>query len=1010
MWSGKPLRQLSALACLLLGVAAASQAQEHLRSIPDVKGQFMALKHHGEWLGFQPGGYTFPGFHKLSDTIRHNTSSHWQGIQRYNTPDGTPFLLVTHSSNATQEAGRLAIVMMASRDKDGERMRSNRLLKGSKTEDTQPPGNDRIVKMISFPDYQHVGGTQLIGNILAVPAEELINASSGLPQSRIYFYDLSNIANPSVVATLDIQDHKAGVVGITDLPDGRYLLAVTWGDGQQVEFYKSTSGNWADPGFAFQLHTGWNRSQLQGGTWPFQLNDPLGIPLTYSHQTLNFIKQDDGQLFLLGTHNTAGLAPVATGGDDVGVLYQVGGTGDGQNVTLQVAQGMKFYSRAPGSVDGPLAFKIINFSAAVGAYISPTQELLLYATEHYNLGPGGSIQVAEFRNRDVYRPGSPNYYPTARITGSTSVLAGGSIALDASGSRPAKARQWVELYQDATGWTPQSATLTKQDFNSGGVYDAQWAFSPSSERKRSLVIDEADIGKDDFDDFGKLDQTDGIITPKGFHDTASSVRFWAPPGCGPNLYENDQYGGKVLNLRNFSLPSLPAPAVDKIWTASDLSAITMHDSNGNTTNANDKASSLTLTTLGCSPAPITRYTWSLQPGSVGSLSATSGASVQFNAGNTPGTATVQLQACTAANLCRTASAQLTVVQSGPIIDKIFPRTEKGGGDVVRKNHPIFLDISFSNPDKTAHHQVQVDWGDAPAAAAESLADDVRFFTLQHAYSQAGVYNAVVSISDQNNKQTQMSSQITVTDPAPHILGFALDSPINEGSQAGLTVGFTRTGPAEASIDWGDGSAPEDPRIGTITNNTVVAGHVYADQGTYTVTIQFSDRIDTISQSGQVQVLNVAPVIQNVGIDLLGLTAAFSDPGLADQHTVRVNWDDGTRIDKISVPLGERQFRVTHQYRGAAQGFGKAAYNVLLNLSDGTKATQKTVQINMQPGDLDSDRDVDRNDLGLLLGEFGKTVAESACGSRCDFDGNAKITSQDAAKLKQLCTRPNCATK
>ena len=60
-----------------------------------------------------------------------------------------------------------------------------------------------------------------------------------------------------------------------------------------------------------------------------------------------------------------------------------------------------------------------------------------------------------------------------------------------------------------------------------------------------------------------------------------------------------------------------------------------------------------------------------------------------------------------------------------------------------------------------------------------------------------------------------------------------------------------------------------------------------------------------------------------------------------------------------------------------------------------------------PGDLDSDGDVDRDDLNILL--TYRNQPASAC-PECDLDGDGVITVLDARKLVLLCTRPRCATE
>lgn len=61
-------------------------------------------------------------------------------------------------------------------------------------------------------------------------------------------------------------------------------------------------------------------------------------------------------------------------------------------------------------------------------------------------------------------------------------------------------------------------------------------------------------------------------------------------------------------------------------------------------------------------------------------------------------------------------------------------------------------------------------------------------------------------------------------------------------------------------------------------------------------------------------------------------------------------------------------------------------------------------------DIDSDGDVDRDDLEILLQDLGKSVSQSACGARCDLNGDGQISNLDAHELIQLCTRPQCATE
>ena len=82
------------------------------------------------------------------------------------------------------------IVKMGSRDKDGERMRSNRLRRNSETTDTPPETTDRVVRTILFdgttewPHYDHPGGMQQIGDIVVLALEA---GQGGQPSTKILF-------------------------------------------------------------------------------------------------------------------------------------------------------------------------------------------------------------------------------------------------------------------------------------------------------------------------------------------------------------------------------------------------------------------------------------------------------------------------------------------------------------------------------------------------------------------------------------------------------------------------------------------------------------------------------------------------------------------------------------------------------------------------------------------------------------------------------------------------------
>lgn len=67
-----------------------------------------------------------------------------------------------------------------------------------------------------------------------------------------------------------------------------------------------------------------------------------------------------------------------------------------------------------------------------------------------------------------------------------------------------------------------------------------------------------------------------------------------------------------------------------------------------------------------------------------------------------------------------------------------------------------------------------------------------------------------------------------------------------------------------------------------------------------------------------------------------------------------------------------------------------------------KAIERNIGIPpLLAGDLDNDLDIDQDDIDILLKDENKPTDLSACGLRCDFDRDGKITALDARKMTLL---------
>ena len=179
----------------------------------------------------------------------------------------------------------------------------------------------------------------------------------------------------------------------------------------------------------------------------------------------------------------------------------------------------------------------------------------------------------------------------------------------------------------------------------------------------------------------------------------------------------------------------------------------------------------------------------------------------------------------------------------------------------------------------------------------SLASDGTL-TYEHDGSEGTTDSFTYRVSDGTNVSAATTVTITVipVNDLP-VVDAGGDLSVNEGDTVALPPAtFTDPDPADthtATIDWGDGTTLA---TGTVDEGagTVAATHVYADNGTFPVSV---DVLDSATPSGQgsasfdVNVSNVAPTAVVAGVPAtspegttVSLTATADDPGTADTHT------------------------------------------------------------------------------------------------------------------------------
>ena len=527
--------------------AQSSDRPDGMRFVPDVYQQFTHLTERPEALGL----------HK-TNTPDPTQCHHYQGMTRVDGPDGTPFFYLTRSGNLPSFAGaglactsrdiihepngHLVVFRMDSRDKDGERLRSNRLRKGVHIDDTEPPAEDRATIFFTFvggemadPDpsrrpglvpgngaggilqrvYQHPGGMQAVGHMLAVamdtPRQPITDPQSGITiqpyepapvTSQVLLLDVSNPENP-IVTSQFVPRNLQGVVlrdadgiGITPLASGRYLMTITSGlDGEAIFFYRSSVDGSGTP----------HSLSSPALTWQFVTTAP-GPDVEDADQCLQLLREGsiNGKLYLAGSRGYT----LFSDRDRID-LYRV----ECESPTFDPMSTITLVRESPGQRITPFpstgGAELADLAAAAGFHITPSGELLFYASTHDNIGPGGTVPFGEWRHINMMRNNSPLMQPSA------------------TRCRPAK--PWIQLFDG------------KNYGDSGAAGDGFSAYYP--------VIDYADRNLDDFDAFSILELQ--VLQPQNVlfthNDRALSWKWWAPAGCSIQVL--DYRNGQVDEVR-----------------------------------------------------------------------------------------------------------------------------------------------------------------------------------------------------------------------------------------------------------------------------------------------------------------------------------------------------------------------------------------------------------------------------------------------------------------------------
>jgi PKD repeat protein len=269
------------------------------------------------------------------------------------------------------------------------------------------------------------------------------------------------------------------------------------------------------------------------------------------------------------------------------------------------------------------------------------------------------------------------------------------------------------------------------------------------------------------------------------------------------------------------------------------------------------------------------------------------------------------------------------------------------------NAPVYegdrptVTATFTDPDLTDQHTVDISWGDNSYDSYVLPVGDRSFAvrkTVPYLTFSLTPLTVLITLNDPIYSNSKTLA-VTVLNAPPSITSFALSSAAIDMGQAVTATGtFTDPGAADThtvTVDWGDLSATTTMNLAAGVGSFTTTPHTYSGAGDFTVTLTVADNggaTATATSMVSVRKPNQAPSIVSFtltagsegGTSTLALT--FTDPDPADTHTVSVAWGDGTTSSSGTLASTVTAFNASHVYADTGM------YTVVLTLADSASHT------------------------------------------------------------------------
>ncbi|MEE2787068.1 MAG: PKD domain-containing protein [Myxococcota bacterium] len=172
-------------------------------------------------------------------------------------------------------------------------------------------------------------------------------------------------------------------------------------------------------------------------------------------------------------------------------------------------------------------------------------------------------------------------------------------------------------------------------------------------------------------------------------------------------------------------------------------------------------------------------------------------------------------------------------------------------------------------------------------------------SVAHNFTGPGVYTVTITVDDDDGGQATQAVTIEVINIAPEIMSILPIGEQRENRPVSLAV-FVKdqnVGELQYKIDWGDGEV-------TDWQSDQLMNHIYPQDGRYTVVAAVTDGLEEISQTIELAIANVAPVltIQQppaiVAGQMLNLNLSVQDTP-SDALTFSVDWTGDGQFEPVN---------------------------------------------------------------------------------------------------------------